>query len=263
MNLQTFILPITTVAFALSATSLFSQLNLTWGGAIASGGGQAGIIYDAAGNALSDVNNLNPDRSSIMFELGIFEPGFSPSLQNASLWESNWTAFPALTVTGTSPNQVTSIGQTSLAANGEFGGTFTFGVGGGVTDTTSANVTYPEGRQIYIWGFNTQTVGGTEVPEWLLFTSLDASDSTTSDTNWVVPDASLQTHTVQAPQFNAPSSGTNVVFGRRFDETGAGIIDSTATLTEFGDFQFARVPEPSSALLILIGFAGCLSTRKR
>lgn len=119
--------------------------------------------------------------SSFTFDLGTFND-FVPTSENVASWASNWVSF------GTTPwndQDLTFNGQANLLDNGPA----------------------PVGKDMYIWGYNTQTpASGTE---WVLFDN----DSAPAPDDWSVPSVVEPNN---AKIIGLDQSGTTTILGDLF-----------------------------------------------
>ena len=212
-----------------------------WGGTISS-----------TSNFESDGDNLENDIGDVLFELGIFQPGFVPDRGNIADWAANWQPLP-----GT--------GVDALYNGNDPGGSSFFGadstdpviVGTGAGEAN--NTDFPIGSQVYIWGYNSQDL--TQNPEWFLVTGENGTGS--SDTNWEIP--TDQGGNAAFTFIWDINNASTAVVGRIDDTTGSTPGISVFPTLEADDIQFEIVPdpslivpEPSSILLSFLGLGLCL-----
>lgn len=242
-------------------SSLFCAGGLVHGGTIVWGGSVGDINIDSEALPLT---------STMTFQLGVFtnrEDGgaFDPQVESFDLWESHWVAFDQSVY-----SEIVQNGQTT-----EFG----LYTGGAtlLTDFTSSSErlpaispkpTFEAGAQAYVWGFNDQSVGLNT--EWLLVTN-DSNDGN-SDDDWLIPSPS--THSPDTNQFRI-AGATHAVVGSlgtyRSDSNDSDLIVGQGFAKNPPDKPFSiqtyalfpAVPEPSSALLFMLGLSSVVLRRRR
>ena len=195
------------------------------------------ISFNSTFDALNRQSDGAPMDTTFTFELGSFDPSFTPTADNTDLWMSNWVPVPG---DGSSSAAYTQVPLGSLTPNTGASNTFSGSV------TLDSN-TSPFGTtdQAYIWGFDDRDGSGTG--EWILLTNAD----------WQYP---LVTDDVQFPEtFSVGDVGTYAVLGS-VNPLYAGGSDPPHMITE--QVILAPVPEPSVAILLL-GGAGLLALRRR
>jgi hypothetical protein len=87
--------------------------------------------------------------ASFTFQLGTFATGFVPTSSNVGLWAANWKVFDQ------------AVFNPSL---GYYSGSANILTGGGGSSTYASTHDF-RGQTAYVWGFNTQTYGGSGM-EW-------------------------------------------------------------------------------------------------
>lgn len=199
-----------------------------------------------------------------MYELGIFQNAdgseFIPTYANADEWADRWVVFEA------------NDGTTDSATSGYDGTAGYFGniASMGDQDDQVTSVSSSEsggkvvaGYQAYIWGFDTKDLDGPEQPEWFLVTGKDGGATGATSNNWVVPDSSATNNISFDIQWDIASASEAIV-GWIDNNIGAGGMVDPVPGGSFdpSDHQFATVPEPGSAVLLLITTLGLLR-RKR
>ena len=158
--------------------------------------------------------------STFTFELGGFLSGFTPTVANLSLWESNWVVFDSA-VYNDGWNPDLGISNYASTANAIAAG------GSNITSSDTGNP-FTVGQRAYIWTYNSKTISPTA--EWSLITN----------TTWTYPVADpLNPNPLE---WTLADAGNMAIAG--------------ATSTDGGTFvstlQTQAVPEPGSALLILV-----------
>lgn len=200
--------------------------------------GNIDITFNSTFDALNQQSDGAPMDTTFTFELGSFDPSFTPTADNTDLWMSNWVPVPG---DGSSSASYTQVPLGSLTPNTGASNTFSGSV------TLDSN-TSPFGTsdQAYIWGFDDRDGSGTG--EWILLSNAD----------WQYP---LVTDGVQFPgeEFSVADVGTYAVLGS-VNPLYSGGSDPAHMVTE--QVILAPVPEPSVAVLLLGGI-GLLALRRR
>lgn len=185
------------------------------------------------GTAVLD-GDANLVSATYTFQLGYFTGDFSPEESNTNQWKMNWQA-----VDESSYNtQFQTFGGSLLltvASDGVHLAEAFLGTGEAIEPPV-----FEPSSQLYLWGFNfdSKEDAGAEQLDWFLYTEED-------NDVWQLPSASLDEHAFS--QQVSVSSPPNVPVLGVFTET---TISTTP------------VPEPSSALLLVIG-AGLIARRRR
>lgn len=182
-------------------------------------------LLDSQGNALT---------ASFTFELGTFSSGFTPTEFNLDQWAANWMVFDAA-VAG---NGWDPIGQ-EVAASANH-------TAGGGSDSSFANPTdvFAQGASAYLWVFNTKDLNSAGA-EWALLEDVD-NGSDVLDA-WEFPDPaeqSGQSYDLQTRDLDS------AIFGGVNKVQGPGVF--AVSPIEF-TIQTALVPEPGSAMLLVLG----------
>ncbi len=206
---------------------------------------QASTLY--WGSLFNDVlldSSGNPLDASYTFEVGIFDPSFTPTALNTDLWNANWRVFDAATADfGWAP------GDQFLASSADH----TAGAGSDSLDANPLDV-FPQGTNAYLWVFNNKNIA--TLPEWALL--MDGNHATNVLNPWEFPDPALQS----GESFDWQTRDLDsAVFGGVNNVQGAGnytVDPGTFTI------QTHVVPEPGSAFLLLAaGGLWCLRRSKR
>jgi len=176
------------------------------------------INFDSTGSTLD---------GTYTFELGVFDVGYDPDVEDPTTWFSNWTTLD------------TAIYNPTLSL---------FSDSYQITDNTYL------GRQAYIFGYN-QTTPVDETTEWVLITD----DDGLNNDDWVIPDHQDQSAlTLEWRVTNA----TRPVFGGLEDVDGPGERTVDPGTFELQTNTFAPpVPEPGA--FAFFGFASLLGLRRR
>lgn len=222
------------LAIGLLLLSNAHAVTLHWGGAVGD------FMFESDG-----VTSVDPAEFS--FELGLFEDGFTPSLDNASDWAMNWNVLDE---------------GSYNAMTGYLAGSVNLSADNGISD---GNATEPAstffGKDAYIWVYN-QNTAIDETLEWALLSNPTGGGS--AATEWTFPDSTeAQTH-AGVIDFRISDPGVTPVFGSENQgppSSGEGFQEASPSVP-YG-LQTATIPEPSSALLVLLGMASLLSNRKR
>lgn len=189
-------------------------------------------------------------------ELGGFEGGFVPTTSNIGEWVNNWQIFDAVTDLDTDtsgPNGETA--DAFIADSGTTNGRFV-GTGFLESDQTSSSEdangvdTFAPNQQAYVFIRNSDTTDPGS--EWLLYTSESGDD-------WEFP--SVTGGQPATPESWFLSDVDTAVFGAVNGTIEGGGEHSDIT-TDFLLRTHTFVPEPSSALLILLGALPFLRRRR-
>lgn len=170
------------------------------------------------GDNFLQADGVTPMDGSFTFELGGFSSGFTPTLANLSLWQTNWVVFDtAADNNGWNPGAGYYSGTATAVA----------GVGSNITSSNTGQ-TFAIGQQAYIWTFNSKSVDVGS--EWSLI----------KNTAWTYP---------VADPFNP-----NDLQWTLSDVGNAAIAGGTSTdgNTFISTLQTQAVPEPGSALLVAV-----------
>jgi hypothetical protein len=206
-------------------------------------GAQASTVF--WGSQFNDLlfdSNGQPLDTSYSFEIGSFG-AFVPTYQNVDQWAANWKVFDrAFDPDANGWNAVEQF----------FVGTVDHNALGG-SDSPDANPAdvFVQGEQAYLWVFNSKTI----VPssEWALVA--DTSSVGNLGDRWIFPDPADPPGTSYDWQLG---DADQAIIG------GANSIQGDGTFfTNPGTFslQTAVVPEPGSALLLIVGAAAFLTRR--
>lgn len=189
-----------------------------------------GISWSSGvGDSFLMADGITAMDASFQFELGSFANGFTPTLANLSLWQTNWVVFDTA-VNGDGWNPAPFVSNYASAATAVTAG------GSNITSDQTGNA-FTVGQQAYIWTFNTKTIN--PGAEW----SLIVNNAWTYPT----PDA-LNPIPVE---WTLSDTGNTAIAG----------ATTTDTNTFVSTLQTQAVPEPGSALLIAV--AGVLIRLRR
>lgn len=210
---------------------------IQWGGEVGSD------FYLSDG---TQVSSSNTPSLSLTFELGAFDPAFTPDETNLGDWRSNWRAID--TASFSLPNQYFS-GEFVLTDQNL-----------GISGVQYNGATFSPGEDLYIWAYNQLSVNTNM--EWALMTGLSPTDDASinpSDNNWELPDPATSTQG-SLPLSWRTSTANTAGFGSVPGSIGDGVI----TTPQSGDFQFATIiPEPSFSLYIgLFSLLGIVYRRR-
>lgn len=214
-------LPVLLTILLLGSPSALAQ-TLEWGSQVFS--------------SIVDSNGLPLDETYV-FEIGTFEPGFSPAESNVELWYDNWFAFDRAGYS---------------EANGYFTSTVNM-LDDGRSDSPfmSGNSPSFEGLEAYLWVRNAETPSPTT--EWFLVRSMD----------WIFPDAipGCCDNDLTIQWSMSDLTGADLPkWGGQLGTDGPGIF----TVSGIYDLQtFTFIPEPSAFLLSIIGMGFLLIRRDR
>jgi hypothetical protein len=234
--------PLVILATAVLAVNLHAASTINWGNEFNLDG--ASDLYQSDGTTPLD--------STFTFALGAFynplDPLWQPTDVNFNEWLANWQPFDTAVY---DPDPMLSHFD---PAEGVFS----------QSSVLKDNLTFPEGRQAYLWIYNTQTLqSGTQ---WALITD-DSSDGSSTD-NWAFPSAGNQTSLpLNWEVLCSMGNGSHVIFGGYGGPNGNNLGGEYADPS--GDFCLQThtfgppIPEPSSVLLLAGAFAFALRRRRR
>ena len=221
--------------------SPFSLLLAVWLALVS--GSQASLIFWGSSYNDTLVNSSGGDLDAgFTFELGIFQPGFTPTLGNMEQWADHWIIFDlASDGAGWGPNDHevnTSVSHTELS--------------GSNSPDAFPNSVFPQDDRVYLWVYNTKVITPNST-EWALAYDLP-SDVTDVYQDWAFPDPADTGGSMdwQFADLDVP------VFGGVNSIQGDGDYSSSPALFTI---QTHVVPEPGAALLV--GLAGSLLQMRR
>lgn len=196
-------------------------------------------LFNSAGDILDETYS---------FEIGTFTGGFTPTYQNVDQWEANWHVIDRVFApdsNGWNPLPIPD-GQFFVATvdlNPD-----------GTSSSSDANPgdTFTMGDTVYLWAYNSKSI----VPssEWALVT--DGSPVGDQADDWIVPDPS---NTGGSFVWQLTDANTAIIGGANGVQ-GPGTYSTTPGVFSL---QTAVVPEPGSALLLLVAAAAHLTRRTR
>lgn len=215
-----------------------------------------GVSFPESYNTVDGEQDFDP--TSATFALGIFiVPGttntpFIPTLDNLESWDDAWREIDSLTPT---IDGMGVVQDETRQIEFETGGIET--VAPAMATTTSLNI----GSRVYLWGYrdgiNSYDPASGVQPEWFLTTNDNNpndpgyGDGTLATTeNWILPDSSLPA--------DSHDSVNTFWLANVGDVPIAGFVNQNN-----GAISFIAVPEPSSALLAILGFLGFAARRQR
>ena len=171
-------------------------------------------------------NGTSSIDDSFTFELGTFDASFVPSVDNYNEWLTNWNQLDSVQYNAQNmffTGEVEFIDADPVALDVQFNGQ-----------------TFAPGDRAFIWGYNSQTASPNT--EAILITG---------DDGYLLPESSTDQSALPV-SLRVSNSTTPVVGDLPAGPDGEG--DFTNPGGDF-DLQTATVPEPSSALLLLLGAA--------
>lgn len=211
-------------ALLLAASSpLIHAQTLNWGSPVGT------LVVDSNGDGVDD---------SFIFELGAFNPGFTPDGTNHEDWVLNWRVFDSTTYNTEFDYFTSTVNVIS-------------DVSGNVTSSNPLASTGDfSGLIAYLWVRNEDAPG--ENTEWLMFRA----------NNWIFPETAgecCDTSVIEWSISDLNSSNTPL-YGRQGGIGGPGEFTYTST----GGLQtHTFVPEPSAVILGVFAFAATLLRRNR
>ena len=174
------------------------------------------------GDEFYESDSLTLLDQSFQFELGGFQSGFTPTSANLSLWESNWVSFDLANFGNNGWNPTP--GVSSYTDSGTL-----VTAGPGLVSSAETGGTFSIGQQAYLWTYNTKAITGTT--EWALLVN----------PTWSFPVASDPSGPPAVQFWSLGDAGNTAVVG-----------EVTPDLNNFSTLQTQAVPEPGSALMILV-----------
>ena len=193
------------------------------------------LLYTSTGQTLDQ---------SFIFEVGTFTSGFLPTIHNSDQWDANWKVMD---------RAVHPAAEGWNVAKQYFVSSFEH-LPDGTSDSLAANPSdvFLMGESVYLWVYNSKAI----VPgsEWALVTDSDLLGNLANP--WRIPDPGDPVGTSYDWQL---LDADTVILGGVNGIQGAG--DFSVDPGTFS-LQTHVVPEPGSSLLVLLGFAGALLSRR-
>lgn len=195
--------------------------------------------------------------ASFYMQLGFFEGTFTPDANNTADWAANWKVFDQAAYYG-----VGNVNNSFDPVNGYFAReSIAIDLSGQsqspYADNNGGLGLNFTGKEAYLWTYNNKTPGiGTEwllarAEDWVFPAGHDLSECCEDlPVQWSVSDLSTQTPTQAVP-----------VWGGQGNQRGAGVYTVTNNAYTLQTFTF--IPEPSTALLTIMGTAFALLRRRR
>lgn len=202
------------------------------------------VSWGSSFNDLLFTSTGQPLDESFIFEVGTFATGFLPTLHNSNQWDANWKVLdravqPASE--GWNVPQQFFVGTVEHLPDGR-------------SDSLAADPAdvFLMGETVYLWVYNSKAI----VPgsEWALVTDSDLLGNLAN--LWRIPDPGDPVGTSYDWQL---LDADTVILGGVNGIQGAG--DFSVDPGTFS-LQTHVVPEPGSSLLVLLGFAGALLSRR-
>jgi len=210
-------------AVVMTIAPLRAEVLFDWGSEVYS------ELFDSYGNRLD---------ASYKFELGAFDPSFTPTAGNITSWAANWKVFDSTTI-----NTTFDLFRSSAYMLDD--------------GTSSSAFAHPDGYDFrgldaYIWGHNTKSY--TQTLEWVWFRA----------PSWVFPTSVTPGPPVTPTDWSISqlTAGDVPLFGRQGTAVGLGYASAPGVLGQYNLQTYtltagpAGVPEPSTiffaALLVAI-----------
>ncbi len=191
-----------------------------------------------------------PLDNTFHFELGTFNglsSSFIPDESNIPLWRDNWKLLDS-----TNYNTVTRL-FTDTATLVYNAGTSNWSPS--VGDVPPPSATFEQGEQVYIWIYNNTAMDATT--EWGVYTRMGSVDPQNPD--WVLPSGPGSQQVL--PQFMFTPDVNATPFGGTPTSTGGGRFEPPSSSFSFQTHSF--VPEPGSAMLLVVASLSCLARRRK
>lgn len=189
-------------------------LTSSWAVDIGWGNGAGDLVVDPSGTELGAADTYT-------FELGSFDAGFKPTVENTLMWVDHWTALDS---------------SAYAVDTGMFGGTVTLDAG---------NAGPFAGSQAFVWAYDERIGSEGTIVEWAIYTLLGSPQS------WVFPDPDEAG--VPGMLDYALGDADFFLFGSRMGIEGGGLQLKAQNVA-----LRATIPEPSVAGLSLTGAAALL-----
>ena len=205
-------------ALVFTIAPLRAEVLFDWGSEVYS------ELFDSYGNRLD---------SSYTFELGAFDPSFTPTAANiaSGAWAANWKVFDSTTI-----NTTFDLFRSSA-----------YMLDDGTSTSAFATPGYDfRGLNAYIWGYNTKSY--TETLEWVWFRA----------PSWVFP-ASFTPGPPLTPtdwSISQLTAGDVPLFGRQGTAVGLGFASAPGVLGQYNlqtyTLQVEVIPEPSTIFIAVL-----------
>lgn len=173
----------------------------------------------------------NPLDASYTFELGAFDPSFTPTSNNVTSWSDNWKIFDTATF---------NVEAEHFASTANM-------LDDGTSTSATATAGYDfRGLDAYIWGYNTKSYILTL--EWVWLRS----------TNWTFPTSITPGPPVTPTEWSISDLTPSDVplWGRQSNSIGLGYATNPGTYNL--QTYTLNVPEPSTVALLCLAGAGTL-----
>jgi hypothetical protein len=196
--------------------------------------------FNAEGDVLAAADGSSTLDASFTFEIGTFGNSFIPTDQNLHEWSTYWKVFDrAVTGDGYNPTTDYFTSNATLQSNGQSSAGF-------------GTSTFATDEVAYLWVYNSLNLLPSS--EWALVR--DSSNDSTSA--WAMPVSDVgNPSSLDWDLFNADSS----VFGQVNGFMGGGIYTPISEPLGVAWLQTAAVPEPSSAMFLIL--TATLAMRRR
>ena len=209
--------------FALGMPRPSAASTIFWGSTF-----EQDVLFDAAGQPLG---------GEFSFEIGSFEGGFVPTMENLNDWAANWKVFDRAydpTPLDADDGDPEGWNSTEQFFVGTVGHTLTGGSDSPDADPTD---TFPQGEVIYLWVYNTKNrEAGTE---WALVT--DGTNLGDNFSDWVFPDPT--------------DVGSYDLMLEDADLAIVGGLNGTSGGGQPYTIQTAVIPVPEASSMLLMGVA--------
>jgi len=198
---------------------------------------RAEVLFDWGSEVYSELFDSYGTRldASYTFELGAFDPSFTPTAGNVALWEANWKVFDSTTI-----NTTFDLFRSSA-----------YMLDDGTSTSTSPSVTTGydfRGLNAYIWGYNSKSY--TQTLEWVWFRA----------PSWIFPATVTPGPPVTPTDWSISqlTAGDVPLWGRQGTAVGLGYASAPGVLGQYNLQTYTLqigptpIPEPSTIIFAVL-----------